>query len=207
MDQALLEVFGKAAGIGGLALGVFLLIFRSIIRNNIFPKLHDESAYRIIRLMLVLTFLISALGIGAWLFETIGTAPQQGAVDEAAVKKAFQDIGGTGWILLGNYDSEKSQWGKVRYIDFVHANHDAFPEIGDTLRLTATRHVVILDWQTTKLERLLDRPGLDKGVLDEGDYTPSILGAGALVDVGDVSAGHFPGRQDVVWARVIPMVH
>jgi uncharacterized membrane protein SpoIIM required for sporulation len=74
MDQALLEVLAKAAGIGGLALGVFLLIFRSVIRKNIFPKLQDESAYRLIRLILVLTFLIATLGIGAWIFVTIGSA-------------------------------------------------------------------------------------------------------------------------------------
>jgi hypothetical protein len=36
---------------------------------------------------------------------------------------------------------------------------------------------------------------------------PAVLGSGALVDIGDVSAAHSPGRQDVVWARVIPMVH
>jgi hypothetical protein len=212
MDQALLEVFGKAAGIGGLALAVFLLIFRSVIRKNIFPKLHDENAYRLIRLMLVLTFLISALGIGAWIFVTIGTASSpQGAVDEPAVKKAFQEIGGTGWILLGNYDFAKNQWTFGPFFDFVHANRDiqnGFPAIGDTIRVTATRHLIILDWHTEKWKRRLQRPGLDKGTIGEDeDYTPSTLGAGALVDIGDVSAGHFPGRQDVVWARVIPMVH
>lgn len=211
MDQALLEVLGKAAGIGGLALGVFLLIFRSVIRKNIFPKLHDESAYRLIRLMLVLTFLISALGIGAWIFVTIGTGSLYGAVDEPAVKKAFQEIGGTGWILLGNYDFDKSQWTFGPFFDFVHANHDIqnrYPAIGDTIKVTAPRHVVILDWHTTKGKRRMERPGLDKDPIGEDeDYTPSRLGAGALVDVGDVSAGHHLGRQDVVWARVIPMIH
>jgi hypothetical protein len=107
MDPALLEALGKAAGIGGLALGVFLVIFRNIIRKNIFPRLPAESAYRVIRLILVLTFLISALGIGAWIYVTVGTASLHGAVDEAEVKKTFQQIGGTGWILLGNYDSDK----------------------------------------------------------------------------------------------------
>ncbi|MFC3460843.1 hypothetical protein [Massilia haematophila] len=45
-----LQVVGKAAGIGGLALGVFLLIFRDIIRRNIFPKLSPTHAYRLITL-------------------------------------------------------------------------------------------------------------------------------------------------------------
>ncbi len=44
MDADVLKVVGQVAGIGGLALGVFLLLFRDIIRKNIFPKLpHRRS--------------------------------------------------------------------------------------------------------------------------------------------------------------------
>jgi hypothetical protein len=142
---------------------------------------------------------------------SIATASQHDAVDETEVKKAFQQIGGTGWILLGNYDFDQGKWTFGPFFDFVHANHDTqngLPAIGDTIRLTATRHVVILDWHTEKWERRLDKPGLDKGVISgEEDFTPSILRTGALLDVGEVSAGHSPGRQDVVWVRVIPMIH
>jgi hypothetical protein len=81
MDQAILAVFGKAAGIGGLALGVLLLIFRSIIRKNIFPKLSNEHAFRLIRLILVFTFLISSLGIGAWVYASVGSRATHGGVD------------------------------------------------------------------------------------------------------------------------------
>ena len=35
MDTELLKVVGQVAGIGGLALGVFLLLFREIIRKKI----------------------------------------------------------------------------------------------------------------------------------------------------------------------------
>src|ERR1700677_1018778 len=140
MDNALIETFAKAAAIGGLALGVFLLICQNIIRKNIFPKLASQNAYRLIRLMLVLTFLISAFGIGAWIYVSTETASPGGAVDETQVKKAFQQIGGTGWILLGNYDSDKSEWTFGPFFTFVRANHDirdGLPKIGDTIRLTA----------------------------------------------------------------------
>jgi hypothetical protein len=71
---------------------------------------------------------------------------------------------------------------------------------------------------TQKLSRVLiaaliipwrfERPGLDKGVISQSeDFTPVTLGAGALLDIGDVSSGHFPNRQDVVWVRVISMIH
>lgn len=67
-SSEILQVVGKAAGIGGLALGVFLLIFRDIIRRNIFPKLSPTHAYRLITLIVSLTFLISAVGIGAYVY-------------------------------------------------------------------------------------------------------------------------------------------
>jgi len=68
MDPSLLKVVGQVAGIGGLALGVFLLIFREVIRKNIFPNLAQIQAYRIIRMIVVATFLIASLGIAAWTF-------------------------------------------------------------------------------------------------------------------------------------------
>jgi len=62
----ILEATGKVAGIGGLALGVFLLLFRSVITKNIFPQLTKDHAYKIIRQFLYLTFAIGVLGIAAW---------------------------------------------------------------------------------------------------------------------------------------------
>lgn len=62
---SVLEVTGKVAGLGGLSLGVLLLIFRDVIRRNIFPNLAQVQAYRIIRLVVVLTFAIASLGIAA----------------------------------------------------------------------------------------------------------------------------------------------
>lgn len=69
MDEyTILEKLGQVAGIGGIALGVFLLIFRDVIRKNIFPNLTRQQAYNIIRLVLAMTFLIAVLGIGAWVW-------------------------------------------------------------------------------------------------------------------------------------------
>lgn len=68
MDTALFETLGQIAGIGGIALGVLLLLFRDVIRRNIFPNLTRDQAYKIIRLVLVLTFLIALAGIGAWVW-------------------------------------------------------------------------------------------------------------------------------------------
>ena len=61
-----LETTGKIAGIGGMALGIVLLLFRSVITKNIFPQVTKDHAYKIIRQFLYLTFAIGALGIVAW---------------------------------------------------------------------------------------------------------------------------------------------
>ncbi len=68
MDVNMLRQLGQVAGIGGLAFGVFLILFRDVIRKRIFPTLSRDHAYRIIRLFLVLTFLLAILGLGAWVF-------------------------------------------------------------------------------------------------------------------------------------------
>ena len=68
MDADLLRTVGQIAGIGGLALGVFLLLFRDIIRKQIFPQLAKKDAYRLLRLISILVFLIAAFGIGAWVW-------------------------------------------------------------------------------------------------------------------------------------------
>ena len=68
MDAGILEVAGKIAGIGGLAIGVFLLLFRDVIHKNIFPNLDKEKAYRLLRLIVILVWSIAVVGIGAWAY-------------------------------------------------------------------------------------------------------------------------------------------
>ena len=67
MEAELLKTVGQIAGIGGLALGVFLLLFRDIIRKNIFPKLPPAETYRLLRLITVAVWSIAVIGIVAWL--------------------------------------------------------------------------------------------------------------------------------------------
>lgn len=68
MDSQALKIAGQIAGIGGLALGVFLLLFREIIRKNIFPNLTRKQAYRLLIAMIIMIWSIALLGVGAWVF-------------------------------------------------------------------------------------------------------------------------------------------
>jgi hypothetical protein len=68
MDSDLLKTLGQLLGIGGLALGVFLLLFREVIRKSIFPTLKKDDAFRLVRLMVVLIWSVAVIGIGAWIW-------------------------------------------------------------------------------------------------------------------------------------------
>jgi hypothetical protein len=66
METELLKTVGQIAGIGGLSLGAFLILFREIIRKSIFPMLTKERAYRLLRLTAFFVWTVALVGIGAW---------------------------------------------------------------------------------------------------------------------------------------------
>src|SRR3954447_2453282 len=79
MDAQVLKTVGQVAGIGGLALGVFLLLYRDIIRKNIFPKLPAAEAYRLLRLITGAVWSVAVVGILAWVYvETRSTTAAAG---------------------------------------------------------------------------------------------------------------------------------
>lgn len=89
MDAEILKIVGQVAGIGGIALGVLLLVFRDVIREKIFPMLTKEQAYKLLRLVLVLVWLVALAGIGAWVW--VSTQGGNGKVDPAFKALAVHD--------------------------------------------------------------------------------------------------------------------
>jgi len=71
MDTELLKTVGQIAGIGGVALGVFLLLFRELIRKAILPRLPAREASRFLTLIAVLVWSVALAGIGAWVWTEI----------------------------------------------------------------------------------------------------------------------------------------
>lgn len=62
----LFETFGKVAGLGGLALAVFLILFRDVIRKNIFSTLPPATTFRLMRQIIWAVWSIAALGLIIW---------------------------------------------------------------------------------------------------------------------------------------------
>lgn len=71
VDIEIFKAFGKIAGIGGLALATFLVIFRDIIRKNIFSRLSQKQSYNIFLLLIILTSTITLAGLASWLYAKV----------------------------------------------------------------------------------------------------------------------------------------
>lgn len=83
MEAEVLKTVGQIAGIGGLALGVFLLLFRDIIRKKIFPELPPELAYRLLRLITAAVWSVAIAGIAAWFFSSQASIAKTPPVDQS----------------------------------------------------------------------------------------------------------------------------
>lgn len=78
MDVQLIKIFGAVAGIGGLALGAFLLLYRDFMRKVLLPKMPVQEAYRLLRLFLIFVWSIAIVGIAAWVWVGTQKRPSPG---------------------------------------------------------------------------------------------------------------------------------
>lgn len=76
MDAGLYLMWAKIAGIGGAAIGLLALIFRTVLRQKVFPQLDKKPAFVVLTLIVVFAGTVSLAGIGAWyLIETKTPTP------------------------------------------------------------------------------------------------------------------------------------
>jgi hypothetical protein len=82
MEGRILSSFGKIAGLAGIALGVFLLVFRGVLEKQFLPQagLASAEAFAVILSLMILTFGIAGIGLIASLISrTVGPkAPVSG---------------------------------------------------------------------------------------------------------------------------------
>ena len=71
MNFEILKITGQIAGIGGLAFGALILVFRDVIAKNIFPNLAKHQAYSLLRLVVILVWSVAMAGIAAWTYVTV----------------------------------------------------------------------------------------------------------------------------------------
>lgn len=102
MEAEILEALGQVAGIGGIALGVLLLVFRDVVRKAIFPTLSPDHGFRLLRLIVVSVWSVAVLGVGAWIWtevqcggaERIATRGDQSPIVTCTQGQVIINIGG-----------------------------------------------------------------------------------------------------------------
>lgn len=81
----MLKIAGEIAGIGGICLVVLLVLFREVIRKNMFPKLTKKQAYRLMVTIIISVGIIALSGIIAWSY----------ALQKSALESSTKNIGKT----------------------------------------------------------------------------------------------------------------
>lgn len=112
--------------------------------------------------------------------------------------------GDSGWLLLGDLDPSGSNYVRGPFFDIYRSSYSdksLIPRIGEQLRLTAERNVIIAGYKKSGLAAQ-NVPPWTLNVLTDSDYTGVKLPKGSVVEVRSVSLGSFPFQTAVVWVRV-----
>lgn len=104
MEQETIKVVAQVAGIGGVAIGGMVLIFRDVIRRNIFPTLTRQHAFELIRLIVILSFLMALSGIGAWIYTNTHLNPPGTVTDLDSLPSSKKDV-----VLAARAQIEKAR--------------------------------------------------------------------------------------------------
>ena len=103
------------------------------------------------------------------------------------------------------YGDVERRENQIRYLrDIADADSsESIPAIGDVLRISKNRQVIIANFRKQGLLEQMTFPGLIKGQIDAEDETGVQFETGSLVIVRDVQLGAYPNNENAaVWARV-----
>lgn len=117
--EAFITEWGKIAGLAGLALGVLLILFREVIRKNIFAALTKKQSYTIIILILVLVWSISVYAI--YLYNKGGSA----SGDSSQVTVLVHGEKGKDELILPNRGRVKLIYGDANVVETINNKGEA----------------------------------------------------------------------------------
>ena len=66
LENVVLETFARIAGIGGVAVGVLLILFREVLRRTVFSKISPDHSFQLLRLVVVFTGIVAIGGLATW---------------------------------------------------------------------------------------------------------------------------------------------
>jgi len=100
-----MEEILKYTGIGGLALSVLFVLFKNIIKKNIFPSLSQVQGYKILRLIIILVFVISLVSIIIYFlldYKTKSNTQTHNGSDTASSTRKLEITGNNNTTIQGN---------------------------------------------------------------------------------------------------------
>jgi hypothetical protein len=95
MDVQIFRTLGGIAGLAGLSIGMILLLYREIIRKNVFPALTKRDAYRLLRNIAILSWSIAMFGILCWAWSTASLHKNRPATGIASAPEEALVVAGT----------------------------------------------------------------------------------------------------------------
>ncbi len=101
MEAQVIESVAKAAGIGGIAIGALMLVFRETLRKSIFPMMTREQGYKTIRMILVMVWTVALAGIAAWVWAG-SRPPGETLTTSGDGSPIVRDVNGSVNIVNGN---------------------------------------------------------------------------------------------------------
>ena len=183
MEQ-IFKITGAVAGIGGLSIALITIIFRSIITDFLAkhsPKLKRDQVYQLVNRIITLTFIVSLIGIGAWVSVKWIGHPDPGSGPEelkhqalSTLRPLLADLASESVVLVHFSDMSdesieaelggKSGWTgqtikRLNYLkDLVTTltSKEGFSQLPDSVRKVFTA-------SNTRLEDYKDRPILRRG--------------------------------------------
>jgi hypothetical protein len=67
VSMSVLTSLGQIAGLGGIAVGMVVLIYRDVLRNRLLARLSASQSFQILTLIIVLAWGIGVAGVVGWL--------------------------------------------------------------------------------------------------------------------------------------------
>jgi len=145
MEPKLFETLGQIAGIGGIGLGVLLLVFRDVIRRTIFSQLTRDHSYRLLRLIVVLTFFVAIIGLGTWAALKLN-APSSISTKEEVVRREHEirkpiDALFTAWETK-DLDAYLRQWDATA-VQQIGSKKIPLAEIAEKRKIDFNRYKIV----------------------------------------------------------------
>lgn len=199
--DSIVETLAKTAGIGGIAVGIFLLAFYQFMKRVRSGPVPDRHFATILVIFIVAAWTIALAGIGAYVY--LNHRP-----DPAAPSVVLP--GGSAWVHIGYFEiGNPEHFLEGPYAEIVKSAYTGSKKFsimpGDIIAMTAKRPVKIVNFQNTGTAQASTPPtAIPGGAVRPEDNVGIDVPSGSRWLVRDAVAGAYPtNSQAALWIRIV----